>query len=532
MVSSFTKTAADQSVLEHLNDMVSIVDKHYVYRAVSKGYSKLFDKSIDEIVGTTVVDLHGEEVFHATLKDSLDRTLQGEEIEFQFSRQTHCGHTVHIHSKHTVYKGPLTDGPGVAVVARDVTELVETAEQLARERTLLRNIVNTLPDLIFVKDSNGVYQFSNRSFEEFLNKSPDQILGKTDADLMSERSSEYIRKMDNQVKQSAKASRCDEWVTYADGRRRLLDMYKMPLSFDDNEELGIIGIGSNVTYERQAEQTRRMASLFFEVTENPCFILNDEADIVEVNNAARKKLGIAGKIFGNVFDYLSCVSSNAGTLKEMTGNTDYWQGDLCGNRNSVYQGSLHRVSDQGEMSDRYIMILKDPADGDEMTQDLLTKAYQDPLTELPNRRLFISKLESAIIRAERQLRKIAVLYIDLNNFKSINDNFGHSEGDGVLIDLSKLLASCFRKTDTLARIGGDEFAGLIDVNDKAEAEIVVDKIHQVLAQTGSDNCLNKYGITASVGISYFPDDGQSVIDLINRADREMYALKGKQQRPK
>lgn len=527
MKSSFSTTDADESVLEHLNDMVSIVDKHYVYRAVSKGYSSLFGKSIGEIVGSTVVELYGEDVFHKALKPSLDQTLKGKELELQFSRQMPDGRVVHIQRKHTVYRGPLTDGPGVAVVARDITELVIATEALQRERSLMRNILNTLPDLIFVKDAKGVYQVTNRSFEEFLDKTVEEIHGKTDVDLMSERSAEYIRKMDNQVKQAGKALRCDEWVTYADGRRRLLDMYKLPLVFEEDNEVGVIGIGSNVTYERQAEQTRTIASLFFEVTESPCLVLNGDADIVEVNEAARKNFEINSKTPGNVFDYLSCVSDKGSTLNQLTGKADYWHGDLCTSENRVYQGALHRVTDQAEVSDRYIMILQDPADNSNVTQDLLTKAYQDPLTELPNRRLFISKLESAIIRAERQLRKIAVLYIDLNNFKSINDNLGHKEGDTVLVDIANLLATCFRKTDTLARIGGDEFAGLIDVNDKQEATAVVNKIHRRLNKPDSDERLNKYGISASIGVSYFPDDGQSVEDLLNKADMEMYALKNK-----
>lgn len=175
----------DGSILSYINDPVSIVDKHYIYRAVSRGYELMFQRPASEIIGTHVRDLHGDEVFSGFLKPALDRTLAGESFEFQFSRPDPEGNLLHIHSKHSVYSGPLTEGLGVAVVARDITELVNATQKLEeerallkKERALLKNIINTLPDFIFAKDDEGVYQVVNRSFEEFINKPSNEILGK------------------------------------------------------------------------------------------------------------------------------------------------------------------------------------------------------------------------------------------------------------------------------------------------------------------------------------------------------------------
>jgi diguanylate cyclase (GGDEF)-like protein len=134
-------------------------------------------------------------------------------------------------------------------------------------------------------------------------------------------------------------------------------------------------------------------------------------------------------------------------------------------------------------------------------------------------------LESAIVRAERQLKKLAVLYIDLDNFKPINDDYGHKAGDAVLIKIAQKLKTCFRKTDTLARLGGDEFAAIVDINDWTEAQAIVKKIYSVLERTTILEQNQDHKISASIGISCFPDDAGTAEELVNKADEAMYSVK-------
>lgn len=517
----------DDSILGHINDPVSIVDRHYIYRAVSRAYEHMFQMPAVNITGQTVEEIHGAEVFNNILKPALDKTLSGEDFEFQFSRHNPDGNIIHIHSKHSVYHGPLTEGGGVAVVARDVTELVIATEALNKERRLLKNIINSLPDFIFAKDNEGVYQITNRSFEEFLNKSEDEILGKTDADLMSKESAAYIQKLDNQVLTTGKSLRMEEWATYSDGRRRLLDMQKIPLDGGPDEALGLLGVGTNVTFEKQAEQHREIISLLFEVTNNPCFILDANAEIIALNTAAQYKFNLTSEQNGSIQDHFFCVSGEKCDIRAFLGDKNYWNGEVCSKDNTPYVVSLHKVASPNDGSDRFVLIFQNREEQHALTTELLTKAYEDPLTNLPNRRLFFSKLENAIIRAERQLQKLAILYIDLNDFKPINDNLGHNIGDQVLIEVATLLSQCFRKTDTVARIGGDEFAALVDINSRAEAKIITDKIYQTIASLSLTKLLPNHKISASVGTSYFPDDAGTADELMNKADQAMYEAKKK-----
>lgn len=156
---------------------------------------------------------------------------------------------------------------------------------------------------------------------------------------------------------------------------------------------------------------------------------------------------------------------------------------------------------------------------------LLEHAYQDSLTGLPNRRMGRDRLEIATARAERAGNRIAVLWIDLNRFKHINDKYGHPAGDAVLQNVAERLSSRLRASDTLARMGGDEFMALIEgIGGKAEAEALSADLLHILAEPmkieGHELIVN-----ASIGISIYPDDAKTVDSLAKRADIAMYAAK-------
>jgi diguanylate cyclase (GGDEF)-like protein/PAS domain S-box-containing protein len=156
---------------------------------------------------------------------------------------------------------------------------------------------------------------------------------------------------------------------------------------------------------------------------------------------------------------------------------------------------------------------------------LSTLAYHDHLTGLPNRSLFRDRLEQAILSAERQRAGFALLYIDVDRFKAINDSLGHQAGDQVLCEIATRTANALRKSDTLARIGGDEFAAVLEgINSRADASRVADK---VVASCGAPCRVRgaAVALSVSVGISLYPYDGVDTVALLNEADRAMYRAK-------
>jgi diguanylate cyclase (GGDEF)-like protein/PAS domain S-box-containing protein len=158
-------------------------------------------------------------------------------------------------------------------------------------------------------------------------------------------------------------------------------------------------------------------------------------------------------------------------------------------------------------------------------QALWHRALHDPLTGLANRALFLDRLESALERCEQGAAPPAVLVLDLNDFKPINDRFGHEAGDAVLVELARRLRRCVRASDTVARLGGDEFAVLIEEIDSPE--VAAATVERILGDLRSPMVLDGAGLTvsASVGMAIASSGARGVDELLRRADMAMYRHK-------
>ena len=168
---------------------------------------------------------------------------------------------------------------------------------------------------------------------------------------------------------------------------------------------------------------------------------------------------------------------------------------------------------------------------DDMTNDFrknseLTKlAFYDSLTKIPNKNLFNDRAKVVMSHAARNKEKFAIMYVDINNFKTINDTMGHLNGDNVLVELASRLSNAMRESDTVARIGGDEFVILAqDIKSKADVTMLLERIIKSNAKAFTINGSNM-NINISIGASIYPDHGENIKDLMNNADKAMYTCK-------
>ncbi|MDG2967496.1 diguanylate cyclase [Pseudomonas extremaustralis] len=159
-------------------------------------------------------------------------------------------------------------------------------------------------------------------------------------------------------------------------------------------------------------------------------------------------------------------------------------------------------------------------------EELRFLAHHDPLTKLTNRSLFNDRLESALRAAHRHDTQLALLFLDVNDFKRINDVHGHAVGDRVLCVIAHRLESCMRETDTVARMGGDEFTVLLtDVQSRAAISNKLEQIHTIMAAPlGPEFGALKMPL-CSIGVAYYPEDGKDADTLLTYADGEMYQMK-------
>ncbi|HEY8102499.1 MAG TPA: diguanylate cyclase [Burkholderiaceae bacterium] len=172
-----------------------------------------------------------------------------------------------------------------------------------------------------------------------------------------------------------------------------------------------------------------------------------------------------------------------------------------------------------------VSVFRDMTEAQKKTDELAYAADHDALTGLPNRNLLKDRTRRAIARAQRKHENFALLFLDLDRFKEVNDRMGHASGDALLIDVAKRLTGCVREEDTIARLGGDEFVVLLDgPTQVAQVKTVADKILKSLRKPYQ---LSKQSInvTVSIGSSLYPNDGQSVESLLEHADTAMYSAK-------
>ena len=185
---------------------------------------------------------------------------------------------------------------------------------------------------------------------------------------------------------------------------------------------------------------------------------------------------------------------------------------------SPIQSEFGRVS-------HHILVLRDLTEERESRAELEYQAYHDSLTGLPNRRLLQERFERALARSRRNSRSFAVVLLDMNGFKTINDRFGHDTGDELLKCVAKRLRECVREVDTVARLGGDEFVLFLENGEREAADVVMPRVAHSLGQPMS---LNGHQITSSccMGIGRYPIDGYDMDTLLKAADLELYRAKG------
>ncbi|MEJ2653774.1 MAG: diguanylate cyclase [Acidihalobacter sp.] len=207
----------------------------------------------------------------------------------------------------------------------------------------------------------------------------------------------------------------------------------------------------------------------------------------------------------------------------------HWQGEIWNRRKNgeIYPEllTITAINGEGGALEHYAALFSDISEIKKTEQQIRHLAYYDPLTDLPNRRLFYDRLSMAIAHAHRHHQQLAVMFVDLDRFKNINDTLGHNIGDNMLEHVAQRLRRCVREDDTVARTGGDEFLILLPdtphYDDAANtARRIVDELTRPVHAAGRELVL-----TCSIGIAFYPEDGDNLDTLIKNADIAMYRAK-------
>lgn len=278
---------------------------------------------------------------------------------------------------------------------------------------------------------------------------------------------------------------------------------------------------------------RELASKIFLNSNHGMMVSDMNNRIISVNDAFMKITGYSEEeIIGKDPSALSSGKHDKDffrTLWKEIHKNGQWQGEIYNKRKNgkIYPQYMiiNTIKDDKGKIDHYFSIFNDITKRKESEETILRHANYDPLTNLPNRRMFYEKLEREIVRSDHLDTSFALLFIDLDHFKNVNDTLGHGQGDRVLVEVTKRINRHLQGNDTLARIGGDEFTVLLPNFDSfAELEQLMEDIINDLSQSFIID-LNKVYISASIGVSIFPTDSKKASELLKHADQAMYLAK-------
>jgi diguanylate cyclase (GGDEF)-like protein/PAS domain S-box-containing protein len=630
------------------DDAGKMVDYRFV--AVNRAFEEMTGLRAAEVLGKRVL-----EVLPDTESIWMERyghvALTGESAAFE-------SFSVALNKTYEV-KAYRTRPGQFAVMTHDVSARIAAERELARERALLRRVIDTIPDLIFFKDATGRYMGCNKAFEAFAGRDEQAQVGKTDFDFFDHKTASFFREQDRRMMESGETRQNEEWVTYPDGRQVLLNTVKTPFGNAHGEAVGVLGISRDITAQFQTQSDLKARDETYRAMLSTAvdgfWIVDNHGQVIEVNEAyarmsgytreellgmaiskidcidspsvvaartqrivangsdvfesqhrrkngavwpvevsanfwpeqgrhfvfirditqrklAEAQLQQAAEVFENTQDGMMVTDLNDVIVRvnraftELTGYTEAealgqkpsmltspqqdrsvfaamrkdlaqkgrWKGEITNRRKSgedfpqwMTISSVHDAA--GKISHRVstftdISLLK------EAQAKVHNLAFFDPLTQLPNRRLLLDRLHRAVASSARRKTCGAVLQIDLDHFKLLNETEGHEVGDQLLLDVARRLMGCVRDQDSLAHQGGDDFIVILEdlgheLHEAAtRAEMVAEKILQSLREPYQLGSIG-YNSQASVGIAIFHAQEDSAEEVLKRADTAMYRAK-------
>ena len=312
---------------------------------------------------------------------------------------------------------------------------------------------------------------------------------------------------------------------------RDVEVYRRPLTYQGRTLLYCIV--HDISQQKRAEAELRLAATVFDIMDEAVMVTDPDQRVVKVNPAFSAITGYApDEVIGKNQDLLfSGIHSPAFHIKmmETLAMTGSWQGEVrnCRKNGEGYVEwlSLKRVYDEQGHLTHCVAVFSDITERKATEEHMRHLAHYDLLTDLPNRSLFTDRLRQALARAKRDKAHLAMMFIDLDQFKLINDTHGHDVGDLLLGRTAESLLDCLRETDTAARIGGDEFVVLLpNIEDGQDALVIAEKILQAISQPFevADKILP---ISASIGVAVYPEHGDDEKQLLINADIAMYQAK-------
>jgi len=435
---------------------------------------------------------------------------------------------------------PIQTNQGLlfASALRDITERKRMEDALRASEEKFRLMSDASPAMIWITDPNGKPTFVNQTWLDFSGMDLEQaisydswisLIHPDDSDVVF---AEYYKNIFDQ-----KPIVTEYRMRRAQGDWRWILDKGVPMYDEEGGFCGYIGSAFDITERKQAEAEFRIAATAFE-SQEAMVITDVNAVILRVNKTFTESTGYsAAEAVGQNISILKSGRHDQAFYADMwrcLNSTGTWQGEVWDKRKNgqIYPKwlTITAVKDETGAITHYVGTHIDISDRKAAEDEIKHLAFYDPLTKLPNRRLLRDRLQQSLLTHERKQLFGALLFLDLDDFKTLNDTLGHDKGDQLLQQVAKRLLGSVRGCDTVARLGGDEFVVMLEelsakpAEAAIQAEAIGEKILQALNDMYSFDGL-EYRSTPSIGATLFRDQSLSIDELLKQADIAMYQAK-------
>ncbi len=514
-----------EGLLESTSDAYLELDGEWRVGYANREAARVLGLERDELVGEVLWDA-APELASAFFKPLRMAVADGSKMDFE-------GYYPPLQRWLECHAYP--DGDGLWLFFRDISLRRRHEDDLRDKEAHQRALLDNLFDGIITIDENGRIDTFNKAAERMFGYGAEEVRGHNVTELMPER---FRERHDRALHRRATGHRSTDFTRIQNVRALRKDggHFPMELALTEvhrGERLFFIGVVRDLTEQREAEQGLQLAERVFESSIEGILVTDAEGRVVRVNDAFCEITGYdREEVLGEKASILKSGRHDDEFFERMWHallNEGKWQGEVWNRRKNgeVFPEwlSINAIVDEEGAVSHYVAVFDDISEKKAAEERIERLAYYDPLTELPNRLTFRGRLEQAMASLERGGGRVAILYIDLDRFKNINDTLGHSIGDQLLRHAAERLLGSVRRNDTVARLGGDEFVVMLTgLHRDDEVTPIAEKILHEMAEPFQLEGHEVF-VTTSIGIAFFPSDAEGMEDLVKNADTAMYHAK-------
>jgi diguanylate cyclase (GGDEF)-like protein/PAS domain S-box-containing protein len=423
---------------------------------------------------------------------------------------------------------------GMVLVFNDVTENYRIREKLKHSQQRLMLHWQDTPLGIVEWNTDFEFLDLNPAAEKIFGFSKAEVQGRPFTEhILPESSRAAVEKIGIDLMASTGGTHSINENITKDGRTITCEWYNTPLINEEGKVIGISSLVIDITEKQKAEEMLRLSSRFFTETNEGILITDAKVAIIDVNPAFCDITGYSREeVIGKKPRFLDSGKQSPKFFRDLwkiLKEQGHWKGELwnCKKDGSLFAEllSISSIVDKNDNILNYVGLFADITHSKQQQEKLVQMAHYDVLTQLPNRTLLADRYIQATAHCKRNKTLLAFCFLDLDNFKPVNDRYGHDAGDQLLIEVAKRFLTAIREEDTVSRQGGDEFALLLgDIKSAAHCEQLLERIlHSIAEPYIIDQ--QSVSISASIGVSLYPQDGTDLDTLMRHADQAMYLAK-------